>query len=170
MLYAVLIRYLSYYPNFHDAYTWVPTLRWDLNDVRALGHLVRAALVAVTLAVVVRFRRRRPDPTLEDLVTLAGVCSATLYVCLPETRARYAVYAFLGFVPFLLLVVRARGESSFWALCLSLVVCFLLVLGAVPYPLDVVGAGFVGSVGLWVASLVRITRGGGDYDRAGRAS
>ncbi len=144
---AVLIRYMSWYPKFHEQYTYVPTANIDLETVRLLGHFVRAVIVAVTVAAVVRFRKRLTPGAL-DLLLMAALWSSTLYAIMPETRARYAVYAFLGFVPIVIFAMQGN-----WRRVVCVAVTFLLVMGLIPKPLEVWGVGYVGILALWIANL-----------------
>jgi hypothetical protein len=149
---AVLIRYLSWYPKFHQEYTYVPTARIDLDTVRVLGHVVRAVILAVTVTVVAKFRKRSANGLL-DLLLTAALWSSTLYAVLPETRARYAVYAFFGFVP--LAMIATEGT---WKHRASTVAVFLLVMGLIPKPLEVLGIGYLGTLALWVVNLRLLSR------------
>ncbi len=150
---SVLIRYLSWYPKFHEEYPYIPTAHLDLDAVRMLGHVARAIIVAFTVAAVVKCRRRCA-PSALDMLLMAALWSSTLYAILPETRARYAVYAFLGFVP-LVLIAQKKG----WRHAVLVSAVFLLVMGAIPKPLEVWGVGYVGTFALWVANLL-LVRGG----------
>jgi hypothetical protein len=142
---AVLIRYLSWYPKFHEQYN-VPTLALDLDTVRLIGHAVRAVIIAFTIAAVVRWRKARAFG-FNDALALAALWSATLYLCLPETRARYAVYVVLALVP---LVHWGKGSVLRQA---TVVAVFLLTLGVMPKPLEVYGAGILASLALWLVCL-----------------
>ncbi len=143
---AVLIRYLGDYSKFHERHTWVPTAGLDLSFVRPLGHAVRVLVLTFTILAVLRWRRKATGTAIEVL-QMAALWSSTLYLCLPETRARYAVMAFLGFVPLLLWAKNSPSRVAVF------VATFLLVLGVVPPPLDVLGLGLLGSLALWLASL-----------------
>ncbi len=157
---AVLIRYLSWYPKFHEQYSYIPTLSLDLDTVRMLGHVVRAAMLAVTVGLVVRFRSRTATTDPLALLMMAALWSSTLYAILPETRARYAVYAFLGFVP-LVMLAREKG----WGHTAFIAATFLLVMGLVPKPMEVWGVGYIGTLALWIANL-RLVGRNRDYARA----
>jgi hypothetical protein len=147
-----MIRYLSWYPKFHEQYA-LPTARLDLDTVRTLGHVVRALIVAWTALAVVRWWRNKGDDAAWNAVLLAAVWSSTLYLVLPETRARYAVYAFLGFVPLVLFVVQMPRGPKRNAWSIGFVVAFLLVSGLVPKQAEVLGVGLLGVVALWAFSL-----------------
>lgn len=148
---AVMIRYLGWYPKFHEQYSNVPTLGLEVNVVRRLGHIVRLVLIAVTLFVVVRWRRGAKG-TPWEVLQLAAVWSSTLYLVLPETRARYAVMAFLGFVS----LWTWAGKSPVRLLVFA--VTLLLVMGAMPKQWEVFGVGLLGSLALWLASLHELRR------------
>lgn len=160
---ALLIRYLSWYPKFHEQYA-LPTAKLDLDAVRLLGHAVRFAIIALTIVAVVRWRRAglwsgssetcpqslhpSPPTVLHATLVQAALWSATLYAVMPETRARYAVYAFIAFVP---LVAWARGKG--WRGATLTVVLFALVMGLLPEPLEVLGVGYLGTLALWLTNL-----------------
>jgi hypothetical protein len=152
---AALIRYLSYYPKFHDRYGWIPTANWDLEAVRMLGHAVRLLFIGVTVWATVRWRRGRASSGTYDLLTMAALGSSTLWICMPETRARYAVYAFLGFVPLALWAMQAENRAG---RIIGFVVVLALVLGFLPPLLEVVGVGLLGSLALWMFNLWYVSR------------
>jgi hypothetical protein len=146
---AALIRYLSYYPKFHDRYGWIPTANWDLDAVRMLAHAVRIMFILATIKATMRWRVNRPVFGVYDLLVMSAMWSATLWVCMPETRARYAVYAFLGFVPLALWAMRPREpRPKSWRI-LAFVVTLMFVAGFLPELWEVIGIGFLGSLSLW---------------------
>lgn len=148
---AVLIRYLSWYPKFHERYS-VPTAGLDLDTVRLLGHVLRLLVLAVTIGAFLRVRRKGSVPS---LLVSAAVWSSAMYVMLPETRARYAVYTVLAFVVLSDYVSERRPRA--WGVA-GLVLALLLVLGAMPEFVQVLGLGFLGPLGLWIALLVLLPR------------
>ena len=150
---AALIRYLSYYPKFHDRYEWIPTANWDLDAVRMLAHAVRILFILAAIKATMRWRVRRPVFGVYDLLVMSAMWSSTLWVCMPETRARYAVYAFLGFIPLALWAMRPREpRPKRWRIS-AFVVTMTVVAGFLPELWEVIGIGFLGSLSLWVFNL-----------------
>ena len=154
---TLLLRYFSYEPDFHDLFVNVPHLLWDKGDVVAAANILRLLIVAGTLAVVWQWRRTpRALSSRDDLLTMAGLWSSTLYLMLPETKARYAVYAFLGFLPILKRAARSNREATRaararpWVEVAGLIV---LVLVTLPDSVQVYGVGFLGAALLWAANI-----------------
>jgi len=86
--------------------------------------------------------------------------SCTLYLMLPETKARYAVYTFLGFLPLLEVAVAAKEGSRVRARAVAeIVLCLVLIGGLVPEPVTVYGMGFIGAFGLWLLNLQALGSG-----------
>jgi uncharacterized membrane protein len=158
---AVLLRYLTHEPDFHDVFVYIPHLALDKAGVVAAANLLRVVIVAITIATAWEWRRR-PSRTFgrQDLVTIAALWSSTLYLLLPETKARYAVYALLGFVPLLQQatdhgpLVPASARTRRWT---EIVIIAALILVLLPVPVQAIGVGVVGALWLWVENL-RIVR------------
>jgi glycosyl transferase family 87 len=153
---TLLLRYFSYEPDFHDLFVNVPHFWWDKGHVLAGAHIVRLLIVLGTLAAVWEWRRTpRALSSRDDLLTMGGLWSSTLYLMLPETKARYAVYAFLAFLPILKRATsggettRAAGARP-W---LEVAVLVVLILVTLPASIQVYGIGFVGAALLWVANI-----------------
>ncbi len=137
---AVLLRYLSHSPDFHDLYPLPHVHAPGVSS--ALGWMLRVGVVAMTLWATWRVKARLSDAH-APLAALALWTSA-LYVVLPETKARYAVYVFPAFL-WLLTAGQPRGALRIAAL----VFCLLCVLGALPRMALVAGLAFSGSLLLW---------------------
>ena len=87
---------------------------------------------------------------------MAGLWSATLWIMLPEAKARYAVYPFLGFFPLLAAAGASKWRLSplIWVYRRAIVIiCLLSVLGAMPVSFRACGIGFLGSLILWVENV-----------------
>ncbi len=152
----VVTRYVTHSPWFHDAYP-IPHLALGAAWI---AHGARATIAAVTLAVVLSARGRWVDRPNDGLLQSAALWSATLYSILPETKARYAVYTVLAFVPLCVMAVRATRESrprdaAAWTS--AIVILLALSLQALPRAAAAYGTGYLGSLGLWAIN-VRLAR------------
>lgn len=157
---AVLLRYLSCDPKFHHRHSEIPHLNLAREQVLHLANALRLLVLVVSAAVIVRWRRRVRDSPLYAVLQMAAFWSATLYLILPETKARYAVYAFLGFLPLIAAATEARMQGNrlrHAALCGLTVFCLVLVLSLTPHSLRVLGLGFIGAFALWVANIRFLT-------------
>ena len=159
---AVLLRYLTHEPDFHDVFVYIPHVALDKTGVVAAANLFRVVIVAITIATVWAWRRR-PSRTFgrQDLMTIAALWSSTLYLLLPETKARYAVYALLGFVPMLQQatdhgpLVPASTRRRRWT---EVVIIAALLLVLLPVPIQAIGIGFLGALGLWIENIRGVRR------------
>lgn len=154
---AVLLRYLTSDPVFHGLHAHVPHLNWSRSTVLILT----AGLRGIVLLTALWFARRWLAPRAPNdrwaTIYATGIWVATLYLIIPETRARYAVYASLAFVPLLHQLLSRWQELNrlprvvaAWTTALTAV----LVLSLVPHELRVYGVGLLGSIALWIASLI----------------
>jgi hypothetical protein len=154
---TLLLRYFSYEPDFHDLFVNVPHLWWDKGDVVAMANIARLLIVLATVAAVWQWRRAPRTPSSrEDLLTMAGLWSSTLYLMLPETKARYAVYAFLGFLPILKRAATSSREATRAARAgpwIEVAALIILILVTLPGAVQVYGVGFLGAALLWVANV-----------------
>jgi hypothetical protein len=98
---TVLLRYFSFDPEFHGRFPWVPHLGFARATILGCAHVARAMVLLTTIGAVWMWRTRSRTFDPHDLMMMAALWSSTLYMMLPETKARYAVYAFLGFLPLL---------------------------------------------------------------------
>jgi len=159
---AVLLRYLTYEPDFHDVFVYIPHVALDKAGVVAAANLIRVVIVAITIATVWAWRRRASRTFgRQDLVTIAALWSSTLYLLLPETKARYAVYALLGFVPLLQQAtnygpsVPASTRRRRWT---EIVIVAALILVLLPVPIQAIGVGVLGALWLWIRNLQVVRR------------
>jgi hypothetical protein len=154
---TLLLRYFSYEPDFHDLFVNVPHFWWDKGDVVAAANIVRLLIVLGTVAAVWWWRRMPRDlSSRDDLLTMAGLWSSTLYLMLPETKARYAVYAFLGFLPLVRRAATGSGEATRAARArpwVEVAVLIVLILVTLPASVQVYGVGFLGAALLWAANI-----------------
>jgi Glycosyltransferase family 87 len=154
---TLLLRYFAYEPDFHDLFVNVPHLSWDKGDVLAVANIARLFIVLATVAAVWQWRRTpRTLTSHDDLLTMAGLWSSTLYLMLPETKARYAVYAFLGFLPILKRAAASSRETTRAArvrLWVEVAGLIMLILVTLPDAVQVYGVGFLGAALLWAANI-----------------
>ena len=155
---AVLLRYLSYDPGFHEVYAGVPHFSFDRSHVLALANMGRALILLATVGIVWRWRRRSSSRTFRtfrsgDVVTMAALWSSTLYMMLPETKSRYAVYAFLGFLPLVQAALdRSARPARIWRWT-EIAVCTVLILVLLPGSIQVYGVGLLGPLVLWLENI-----------------
>ena len=91
---------------------------------------------------------------------VSALWSATLYLILPETKARYAVYTFVAFLPLLERVVNEDETGNVrLRVFAEIAFCVVLIGGLMPDPPKVYGAGFFGALLLWLENLRPISRG-----------
>ena len=91
---------------------------------------------------------------------MSALWSATLYLILPETKARYAVYTSVAFLPLLERAVNGNEPASVrLRVVAGIAFCVVLIGGLMPDPPKVYGMGLVGAVLLWVENLRLIGRG-----------
>jgi hypothetical protein len=159
---ALLLRYLTYEPDFHDVFVNIPHLWLDKAGVVAAANLIRVLIVLTTVASVWLWRRRASQTFgRNDLVTMAALWSATLYLLLPETKARYAVYALFGFIPLLQEATDHSAKSTpsirtrRW---IEIVLCVVLILVLLPVSIQAYGVGFLGALLLWFENIRHVRR------------
>jgi hypothetical protein len=159
---ALLLRYLTHEPDFHDVFVNIPHLWLDKASVVGAANLIRVLIVLATVATVWLWRRRASRTFGRyDLVTMAALWSSTLYLLLPETKARYAVYALFGFIP---LVQQATDHSATstsstrtrkW---IEIVLCVVLILVLLPVSIQAYGVGVLGALLLWAENIRHVRR------------
>lgn len=153
---AVLLRYLSPSLAFHSRFPAIPHLRLERQQVLLLANVLRLVVLVVSAVVVFRWRRSVKNIPIYSTLMMVALWSATLYLILPGAKSRYAVYAFIGFLPLLEAVWYARMRSdrfSYIALCALIVFCLVLILQLIPDSLRVYGLGILGSLALWVGNI-----------------
>lgn len=159
---SLLLRYFTHEPDFHDVFVNIPHLAMDKAAVVAAANLMRVLILAITIATVWLWRRRSSRTFgRQDLVAMAALWSATLYLLLPETKARYAVYTLFGFIPLLQQATdhhppaTASGRGRRW---MEIVVLAALLLLLLPVPIQAIGIGFLGALWLWVENIRSVRR------------
>lgn len=168
---TILLRYLTHDPSFHDAH-FLPHLHLPKAFVLALAHAARILVVAVTSWFV--WRRHRAEAarnrlTTESVLAVFAAWVSAMYLIMPETKSRYAVYTFLAFLPWLNDAARAATFRAQWQHAAGMALTIALVAGALPQTLQVWGAGFTGALALWLralGSLRHLSLGAGCGDTA----
>jgi Glycosyltransferase family 87 len=151
---ALLLRYLTFDVEFHPEEPAMPHLELPKQQVVRYANLVRLIIFAITVGIVSRWRSRHATFRGHDLLMTFALWSCTLYLMLPETKARYAVYAIVGFLPLLEIAVDDRERSNVRLRAgAEIVLCMLLIGGLVPEPVKVYGMGFIGALVLWLRNL-----------------
>jgi glycosyl transferase family 87 len=152
---AVMLRYLTEDVEFHRRFPAVPHLRLPRGTAIAAAHAARVSILLVTAAAVWRWRRRHGELAGgPSLLMMAAIWSCALYLVLPETKARYAVYPFVAFVPLLAIALdrqqtpRTRG----WRVA-EVLLCLALLIGPAPEVARTYGVGLAGPIILWIANL-----------------
>lgn len=153
---GVMVRYLSYVPEFHDEKPGFPHLNLAVANVVSIANLMRLFIVGITIIASVRWAQSSsPDP---PLVLLALWCAA-LYLILPGAKGRYAVYSFPAFLP-LLAAAHAAFRNNELArgrkYIAVLLIAATLILQLVPDASLYYGIGLIGPYLLWTFSLKTI--------------
>lgn len=147
---TVLLRYLSYDPAFHDHFTHIPHLAFAKATVLRLANVARLIVIATSALAVWRGAQRGGL----ELVTVTALWVATLYNVVPETKARYAVYTFIAFLPWLARAVDPARSRTQRAVTIGAIagaaICALVFL---PDTAQAWGVGFAGPIVLWVGNV-----------------
>lgn len=153
---TVLLRYLSYDPAFHDYYAWIPHLSFAKATVLRLANVARLIIIAASAIAVWRGAQRGGA----ELVPVTALWVATLYNVVPETKARYAVYTFIAFLPWLARAVdpvRSRAQRAVTiGVIVGAAICALVFL---PEVAQAWGVGFAGPIVLWIGNVRLVQRG-----------
>jgi hypothetical protein len=151
---AFLLRYLTLDGEFHRLFPGVPHLELMRATVIGWANAARVAIVLTTTAAIWRWRRTAGPDLSGAIVTASAVWSSALYLVLPETKARYAAYAFIAFLPLLSIAIDAAQppRERRWRAA-EVLVCLMLVIGPVPESARAYGLGLAGPVILWIANL-----------------
>lgn len=163
---AVLLRYLSYSPQFHDFHRGLPHLGLEHARVLRIANAIRVVVLLFSGAVALRRQRATQwngwsQSSLHAALEMAALWSATLYLLLPGTKSRYAVYTFLAFLPLLAAASASRLNArrlAAAAWCALIAGCLTLILLLIPEILRAYGAGFLGAVALWTANIGLLNR------------
>lgn len=153
---AVFLRYLSHNSNFHSKYPNVPHLNYTPESVFQFANIARLGILLITGGAVLFWRRSGFSRSPYNLLMMAALWSSTLYLMLPETRARYAVYTFLAFIPLLTTALAAKIKGDilgYAARCTVIAVCLVSVLTFLPDLLCQFGLGFLGALILWIENI-----------------
>lgn len=159
---AVLLRVLSHdekltranhYPNY-------PHLSLPREVAIQCATLLRLVLLLLAIGVSWRWRRAarwrfKIEISYANLLMAAFWCS-TLFLLMPGAKARYSVYAVLGFWPILVVIFAARRRNEYskaHLLSFLTILCAVCVASAVPESWRAYNAGFVGALALWGANL-----------------
>jgi hypothetical protein len=148
---SLLTRFLTGSPAFHAAHSQIPHLNLDPALVLGLAAFLSLAILFASVWATYRLRQAPIEMPL-NLLYSAALWSATLYAVLPETKARYAAYTFLAFVPLVVRVTLARAEGDRKGVFregVVLGICLLTIVQALPRALHVLGVGYLGSLVLW---------------------
>jgi glycosyl transferase family 87 len=161
---ALLLRYLTFDKEFHPEEPAMPHLNLPKQEVLPFANLARFIILVITVAAVWRWRSRHPAFRARDVLTMSALWSCTLYLMLPETKARYAVYTFIAFLPLLEVAVNENEPAAARVRAfVEVALCVILIGGLLPDPPKVYGIGLVGAVVLWLRNLrlVRDAAGSG---------
>jgi hypothetical protein len=151
---ALLLRYLTFDVEFHPEEPAMPHLELPKQQVLRYANLARVIIFVVTVVAVSRWRDRHPTIRAHDLLMTFALWSCTLYLMLPETKARYAVYTVVGFLPLLEIATNDQERSTARVRAVAeIVLCVILIGGLVPEPAKVYGVGFIGALVLWLRNL-----------------
>jgi len=157
---ALLLRYLTFDKEFHPEEPAMPHLELPKRQVLRYADLARLLVLGVTVAAVWRWRSGHRTFQAHDVLMMSALWSATLYLILPETKARYAVYTFVAFLPLLERAVKGNEPANVrLRVVAEIAFCVVLIGGLMPDPPKVYGIGLVGAVLLWLENLRLISRG-----------
>lgn len=160
---SILLRYLTTGENLHKKYPTFPHLALRKASVIQFGNLLRLVILLVTAVVAWRAWPHLQRTPLWGTFLLMALGCGCLYVLLPGTKSRYAIYAFLAFGPLIIQAVAARAlgrNDSFWKWTALIVVLVLLCIQLVPPIFELYGIGFVGHLVLWLVNLGLVWRVG----------
>lgn len=165
---AVLLRFLSYVPGFHDQPgVVVRGGNFEAGFVLTVANVLRVCVVLFTAFVSVKWLRTEND---EPPFLLVALWCAALYMILPGAKARYAIYALPAILAMFAAAHReyAMGFTRHGArlAALSIVTCGLL-LQIVPVFLLQFGVGYIGTLILWLFTVREAWETGALPRRAG---
>lgn len=151
---AVLLRYLTYEPAFHPQVPAMPHLQFAKDQVLRYANLARSIIFLITMVTVLRWQRRGATVRAHDVLMMSALWSCTLYLILPETKARYAVYTLIGFLPLLEAALSEDKPPNLRVRAFAeIVFCAIVIGGLLPDAPKVYGIGLVGAVLLWLRNL-----------------
>lgn len=165
---AVLLRYLSHSHSFHSRFPSFPHLGLEHYQVVLLSNAIWLIVIIISIVVVTRWKRRMNNNPVYSTLLATALWSTTLYVILPETKARYAVYTFIGFLPLIGAAVHARERGDrLGSVSVSIVIIFcLVVIGQlIPSSIRAYGVGLLGALVLWFENVRRMSVINGSHQR-----
>jgi len=159
---VALLRYLTADAKFNALAPRVPHLDLTRTQAIRIAHVFRALIVLISAVVSWRWMRRaRQTPRYAALMMMA-LWTAALYLCVPETKDRYAVYTLPAFLPLLAATAeawRARQTRRCIALGAMGGLCAIFVMGGLPQALLAISLGLLGPAALWAAVLACLRAG-----------
>ena len=151
---VTLLRYLADLPRFSQAHPHFPHLSLDPGLVMGLILALKACLLVVTGAAAWRLGSRAHTQPRWTALLMMALWSATLYLLIPETKARYAVYTFPAWLPLLAMVASRRHRPWAYAgACLLLVAGLASVLQIVQNESRLYGPSCWATIAVWVMLL-----------------
>jgi len=160
---VVMLRYLTHDAEFHTAAATaqsVPHLDLPRPAVLALAQIIRIAILALAAVATYRYARSPARSAPHAPLVLTALWTATLYLALPETKARYAIYTAPAYLPILAAAASAAARRAYPRLAawLAVTVASLATLIALPTALLHLGVGLTGPVILFAATLTFVIR------------
>ena len=147
---VTLLRYLADLPAFSAAHPGFPHLRLAPDAVLVVVWCVKlAVLIATGLAAWRLGRCARTQPRWSALLMMA-LWVATLYLLLPETKGRYAVYTFPAWLPLLALVAAQRQRWRYAVGCGLTALGVAATAGLLPDAARLYGTACLASVAVWL--------------------
>ena len=153
---SIFLRYLSYDPPFHSQFAHFPHGNWPKEQVLRLASGVRLAILGISFGVVWRWRRRSLHHPIYGTLCMVALASAVLYLTMPGPKARYAIYAFVAFLPLfgsVAAAARLNRRVSYRLRATLMVVCIAFILQFIPNVMRAYGCGFIGALFLWGTNL-----------------
>ncbi len=149
---AVLLRFGS---SESEPVGAPPHLNFAPGVVLALANPLRVLLIALSLVMWwqrQRTQQRESEETVRQWVDSFALWSATLFLLLPGAKARYAVYAFIGFLPLVFYCVSLFQAKSphRWIYSGFIAGLVMLVTSLVPIEARLWEAGFWGALLVWL--------------------
>ncbi|RYG55188.1 DUF2029 domain-containing protein, partial [bacterium] len=160
---SIMLRYLTTGQELHERNPGFPHLALDRALVIRLTNILRLLVLLVTAIAAWRAWPRLEKTPLWGTFLLMALGCACLYVLLPGTKSRYAIYTFLAFVPLIIQAIAAqklRLQKDFWLWSTAVVLLTLLCMQFVPQAFRVYGICFMGHLALWVLNVVLVWRVG----------
>jgi len=153
---VTVLRYLADLPDFGRVYPWFPHLALSPAWAMRITLALKLGLLLVTGAAAWRLGSRAAVQPRWTALVMLGLWSVTLHLLLPETKARYAVYAFPAWLPVLALLT-ARHRHRRLPLRYGVLVGLGLVsqVQLMPPEVRIFGPSLVATAALW-AVLLRV--------------